>query len=616
MGAGLATLWLLAAMAGVGVGSPAPPYEVVKDHTDIEVSANGSFITSREVAYRILDSRGIEQLHERQIAFTQGYEDVSVVAAYTLKANGQRIDVPRSSYLSGFGQTSQPGFRDDVILSLFYPNLEVGDSLVLETVRRQIIPWFANRFDFRVNLSRTIPAHDVEIDLSAPASMTLAFDQSGLDGGPPRTYGDKKRWVWSFHNDTAVTPESDAVSETDYGPHLAMTSFTDWADAARAYRELSHDAAALTPEISALADQQTNGITDKRAQAKALYEWVSKNIAYVEITLGAGGFTPHAAKDILSNRFGDCKDHVVLLEALLKVKGIDSAATLISAGTAAYKLPTAATPHAFDHAITYLPAFDLYLDSTAQFAPFGVLPYEDTGKPVLDIATGELAHTPTSTPATSVVRATGQVTLGADGSAQGVSKITTSGAIGVNIRAFVQGVPSGEDSEFLRRMLGPGVDGTLERGDPTNLSEPYVLTAKYRQPGAISTSGPGALQDLALKPFSFTQLLGGGLPATRGSDYICLSVLAEQNATFTFPAGYRLMAIPDSQVLTAEGIRLQIDYERTSPQTVERSTTLRIDHPQATCTPDYYAHVHGALDKMANALREQIIYRSPKGNAP
>jgi transglutaminase-like putative cysteine protease len=611
-------LWLLAAMAGaLAAPQPAskPPYEIVKDHLDIELSPDGSYVSSREQIMKVLDARGIDLLHERRIAFTQRYERVDIVAAYTLKANGQRIDVPHNGFLSGFGQTSQPGFQDNVMISIFYPNLEVGDSVVLETLHRQIVPWFTGRFDYRADFSRTVPSHDVSYALSAPSSMALRFDQSGLEGSAPRIYGDKTRWIWTFHNDTPISPEIDAVAESDYAPHLVMTSFADYADVAKSYRDRASSASTVTPEIQALADQLTQGVTDKRAQAKGLYDWVSSHIAYVEIVLGAGGFTPHQAKDILANRFGDCKDHVVLLEALLKAKGIDSTAMLIRIGTYAYKLPNAANPHEFDHVITYLPAFNLYLDSTAQLAPFGVLPYSDAGKPVLDVATGALAQTPVPTPANSTVQVESRIALQDDGSAQATSKITAIGAFGFHVRSTIQDIPAGQENQFFDTVLGPGVEGTIDRGDPLNLSEPYVVSASYRLPSAFTVPGPGALTaGLVFKPFSFTQLLAGSLPASRASNYICLSLTAQENTRITFPEGYKLLSIPDPQTLTAEGIRLHTDFDRTDARTVNETVILTIEHQQATCTPEYYENAHSALVKMANTLRQQIIYRGPKEN--
>ena len=84
--------------------------------------------------------------------------------------------------------------------------------------------------------------------------------------------------------------------------------------------------------------------------------------------LGAGGFIPHEAGEVLQSRYGDCKDHVMLLEALLAAKGIKSTPVLID-GMENYRLSAAGTPFAFDHMITYVPEFDLFLNLPRRAMP-------------------------------------------------------------------------------------------------------------------------------------------------------------------------------------------------------------------------------------------------------
>ena len=138
----------------------------------------------------------------------------------------------------------------------------------------------------------------------------------------------------------------------------------------------------MTPKVSALADQLTQGVTDRRAQAQKLYEWVSAHIRYVGIELGTGSFVPHDVDSIVANGYGDCKDHDVLLQALLKAKGIESQSILINSGNN-YTMPDTASFATLDHVITYIPEFRLYLDSTAVVAPFGILPMAEYGKPMV-----------------------------------------------------------------------------------------------------------------------------------------------------------------------------------------------------------------------------------------
>ncbi|MDE2184264.1 MAG: hypothetical protein KGJ78_14685, partial [Alphaproteobacteria bacterium] len=251
--------------------------------------------------------------------------------------------------------------------------------------------------------------------------------------------------------------------------------------------------------------------------------------------------------------------------------------------------------------------------STAGIAPFGVLPDQDAGRPVLKVATGEVTTTPAATAANSTIRAVSDVTIAADGTAQGSGKVTAAGALGVNVRAMIKSIPTGQDKLLINGLFGPTAEGTLDRGDPFNLTEPYVISATYRVPGAINVPGPGAVPfTLAFKPFSFTEIVGASLPASRNSDYFCPSLTAEEVTTFRFPQGFKLLSIPDSQVLATDGVRLQVDLERKDARTVTQTYTLKIEHPRATCTPEYYAGVRASLAKMANALHEQIIYKGPK----
>ena len=129
---------------------------------------------------------------------------------------------------------------------------------------------------------------------------------------------------------------------------------------------------AVTPKIQAQADAITAGISDRRQQAQKLYEWVSARIRYVSVQLGRGAIVPHSAEAVLVNGYGDCKDHTVIYAALLKAKEIDSQIVLINLDNA-YSLSDVPTLAQLNHAITWLPEFKLYVDTTIGVAPFGDL---------------------------------------------------------------------------------------------------------------------------------------------------------------------------------------------------------------------------------------------------
>ncbi|HYK92154.1 MAG TPA: DUF3857 domain-containing protein [Acidobacteriota bacterium] len=70
----------------------------------------------------------------------------------------------------------------------------------------------------------------------------------------------------------------------------------------------------------------------------------------MNITRG-GGYTPHAADQVLSRNYGDCKDKAALMRALLKSAGIDSYAVAIYSGDRGYVRPEWPSAMQFNHAI-------------------------------------------------------------------------------------------------------------------------------------------------------------------------------------------------------------------------------------------------------------------------
>ncbi len=139
-------------------------------------------------------------------------------------------------------------------------------------------------------------------------------------------------------------------------PVLYVSTYPDMIAVGKAYANAASPMAKITDRIRALADDVTKGQTDEAAKVRALDHWVAKNIRYVSVTLGHGGLIPHPADQVLENRYGDCKDHAILMQALLAAVGIQSSTALVNSRRCLYARPrSGASAHPI-HAITYVPS--------------------------------------------------------------------------------------------------------------------------------------------------------------------------------------------------------------------------------------------------------------------
>ena len=599
-----------AATPAAATASATRPYEIVKDDIDLEAAPDGRFWELVEVHYRPLTSQGVEALQKITLSYTQGYEQLKITA-YTLKKDGRRIDIPANSILQGHGETTSPGFEDTRTMTVVFPNLEIGDEAVLIDSDVQQVPWFPNVFAVTQAWPPDVAVKEATFAFTSQGKdSAFHITTQGVSGDAPLSGGGKTRHVWHYQNGTPAQAEPEAVNEIAERPHIAITTLPDYSGVADIYSGVFKDRAEVTPDIQSLADRLTSGVRDRRAQAKVLYEWVAAHIRYVNIVLGAGGFIPHKAVDVMKNGYGDCKDHVMLLQALLAAKGIKSSPVLIRAAVNQFQLPAAPSPFLFDHLITYVPEFKLYLDSTARFAPFGVLPSSDAGKGVVIVSTGKTATTPPIAVGSSSITSTSNVTVNADGSADSETSVTATGAAAVELRGMMAAIPPDRDGDFFRTALGPGGDGKFLRNDPEALGDSYSMSARYHTGHIANIPGPGALPaSLTYKPYSFTMLVGQTLPKTRQTDYACSSGTFRDDVTTTLPAGVTVASLPASRSFTTDGAVLQTSYESPAPNVVREHVLMKLDRAGPVCRASDYAKIRPALSDMVNDLMAQILYK-------
>lgn len=251
----------------------------------------------------------------------------------------------------------------------------------------------------------------------------------------------------------------------------------------------------MTERVQRLADEIASQRKTPREQARALYDWVATNIAYAGNCIGVGAVVPHDLSFTLDNRMGDCKDHATLLQVLLAAKGIESTQALVNAGSA-YRLPKIPVVSMVNHVITYIPSLDIYLDSTSDMTPFGLLPHAVADKPVLLVdGFKEGARTPSLPVGTNQQHMKTVVNVNADGSVAGDIEVTLRGEFAAAARARLRHMSKEQEEKLVENSFRRGGmigGGTFEKEDPTALLDAYRYSVKYDLKEYIQRPGAGA----------------------------------------------------------------------------------------------------------------------------
>jgi transglutaminase-like putative cysteine protease len=290
-------------------------------------------------------------------------------------------------------------------------------------------------------------------------------------------------------------------------------SMDSWQDVGKWYTALTGDRRISSVEIKKKVEDLAGGSADTLGKLRALAGFVQKDIRYVAIEIGVGGYQPHPAASVFSNRYGDCKDKATLLAAMLHEIGIDSFYVLVNTrrGVVTPEYPPGVN---FNHVILAITlpsdasAGDLYaivahprygklllFDPTSTLTPLGDLPfYEQSNYGMLTAADGgELVRMPLLPPSVNRLSRTARLTLSPDGSITGSVEELRNGDPAESSRARLLAAQGGERAKVLESFIGSSVGGfTLTKATVGNLEaydQMLILNYQFVAPNYAQTVG-------------------------------------------------------------------------------------------------------------------------------
>lgn len=573
------------------------------------VQKDGSYFYTLEYLTQLNDARAVQNSGQRSYSFNATHEELEIVEAYTEKPDGRRIVVPPEQ----IKLQQEPAYRgaamfqDMQVKVVVYSDIAIGDKLYTKVRTNRKKPQFDGHFADST-YPPFKPTHQYTLTYDLPADMPLYSEADGFAAQPPQTANGRTLYRWDYTPSNNPRIEAATVDYWDYGRHLVVSTMKDYATLGEAYDRTAAPAAAVTPAIEARAKEITAGITGERERAIAINEWVRRNIRYVGIYLGNGGVVPHSADSVLSNRYGDCKDHTALMEALLRAVGIEATPVLIPAN-AAFRLAPVASLATFNHAINYVPSLDLYLDSTAENIAGGFLPANELGKQVILTRSHTMGRTPASQPST--VRNRYDVTIDADGGADFKFTRRDTGWWAEPSRWGHSRWREEDRARTVENLLkGAGMKGSgkVELGVLTGNAPDYSYSYSGHTenltylPGTVGIgTWTGLESNISLTAFNMTS------ESKRTQPFVCYAADFEEEANYHFPAGATLLAVPDDVTVNGPILQYRSRYERTADgiRIVRSMKMEKAGGPK--CTPEDFAAMQADVRTIVRDVRTQFI---------
>ncbi|MBS0184743.1 MAG: DUF3857 and transglutaminase domain-containing protein [Proteobacteria bacterium] len=479
--------------------SPAFSYHVQKNKITLNPDLTGKQIIHVEID--ISTPEGIELATQIPTEYDPQMRTLNIKEAFVLQPDGTKIILPQENIFTRPSPTSQtaPGFSNTVTTTLLFPQLCVGSRInfTLEFLIKNFGAW---GFSTEMKPDFFFPTDFMEIMIEAPSKEMFFLQAAEARNFPYEDIEDPKTHKHilkaTLHNSKAHDSEPSMISPDDLVPAFYASTLPDWETCGRIYAEQSENLMIITPDIQELSNKIVGTSKDLEA-AQKIYNWVAQNITYVAVYLDPKGpVVPHPLPEILKNKYGDCKDQVFLMQALLKAQGIDAYGALINSSSST-TYPNVPVASYFDHIIIYLPKYNIYADPTVRFQSFGVLTPSLYDKFVVlaipkqndhQKATGKVTRTPPLTSSKNVYRVFSKLKLLDSGVFEGANTIDTTGPSATDLRAFFSRLTDNpeERASSILQLTPEGGAGIFNSDNAYKLDENCIASGEWVSPKIIT----------------------------------------------------------------------------------------------------------------------------------
>ncbi|SET91133.1 DUF3857 and transglutaminase domain-containing protein [Stigmatella erecta] len=527
----------------------------VVDNTFVRVQTSGLSSRTHQMVVQVLNQRGVDAFRSYPVTYSPDRQEVRILRARVTKPDGSVVD----SYGETERNINEPWtgmYYDARAKMLSFPTLAPGDVLDLQyqledTAQENLLSDYWGevehvqnvypklRYQYLVEMPRERPLYSNSAKLAGVANT-----REELEGG-------RVLYRWTAKNVPKVVPEPGMPGWAEIAVPLHVSTYQTWEQVGRYYWGLVKDQLTPNDELRQTVERVLKGVDRKDDQAviRAVYNFVVTNTRYVALEFGIHGYKPYRVDRILARRFGDCKDKASLIHAMLKVAGVDTRLVLLRMRTLGALGEEPASLAAFNHAIVYVPKYQLFLDGTAEFHGARELPSADRVANVLIVEPGgksTFLTTPEAKAEDNTTRLTMDVTLKPDGSAEVAGATTVSGLSAPEYRRAYRAVAT-RKSTFERAWAQsfPGLTvHDVKLNDTTRLDEDVAMDFRMTIPRYSEVLPGGALRLLPFGAGRTYQQAYASLAQRRFDLQLQSPWMNQFTLRYTLPPGYTVAELP------------------------------------------------------------------------
>jgi len=399
----------------------------------------------------VLDVSGVTAFSTLQIPFDPLSEQIYVNELRVMDRTGKTLALGKPSDYYVLDDRARHGATQKKLLNIPVPGLEPGCQISLTFTSRE--PGGQDEFPFLEHcFSRHLPVCESILYLSGE---TAGLKQRSSPVLEPEKLANGL--CWRFSDPGVARWEPLQPSAASFLPMLWIADgAARWPALATNYLSQIADRLEVEPGVLDLAKTLTARCQSDETKTETLTRHVQTNLTYKAIEFGRRARIPSKPSEIVWNKYGDCKDHAVLLQQMLKSAGVPAELALVSHhGLVQRDLPSL---DQFDHMIVYLPGkAERFIDCTDKGAdaahqiPLGLAGHQAL---ILDPKNPRFAAVPTYSETASRIGIKRHLTPLNRVDVEIDETLTLTGVHAAYMRDFMVQLPASSRRSYFQRQMG------------------------------------------------------------------------------------------------------------------------------------------------------------------
>ncbi len=596
-------------------------YDSIIDQSVVYVAANGLAQQVHQRVDRVQAPDGIDDAKFQQIAFQAGDDRVDVLRVRVYKADGS-VSEDYDQWESGGSRKASTTYNDTAYVNVRANNVGVGDLVEVQWRVSQVANanFRGDYFGDIQYLQGGRPLAYARYAVLYPQSWELFFRVPKLKHtrtddvvpGQGKIPAGFRSTAFELKNVPNVETDPDQPGATDVYDYLLVSNKETWDDIGAWWWNLIKEQLIVDDEMRAEVKRLTKGKKTVDEKVRAIHNYVVRNTRYLHVGLGIHGWKPYRTTSAFRNRFGDCKDKAALLKVLLDEAGVDAEMVLVRTRSLGKVDEFPASMHVFNHAITYVPSLNIFLDGTAEYNGTRELTPMDQGAQALVVSNGgnaKLVQLPIDKATQNVMLMRLEVDLRAEVPAA-AGNLVASGVNAVYFRSILED-PERRDEAFEKFLGGTYPGAKLLRAkysDISQLEKDVRIEFSFESPQLRRSDGS---RDFLLPSGTTKDLVGSYAKLAKRSQDLDIRVpfTSENIVTYRIPTTQGFSKVPQDVSLQSRFGALNIKYVQKGDE-VEASVIYRIDVQRVSV--EEYNEFRSFVADMNDALNETITL----GNTP